>query len=436
MSIAYQVLGDGPFDLIYVPGWVSHLDLQWEDPLAAAHRRRLASIARLIMFDKRGTGLSDRDVGDSTLEERMDDLRAVLDAAGSERAVVYGRSEGGPLALMFATTYPERTLGLILDATLIAGPLAAPDFPPAVEFARILGAITSRLDAGSWGKGEDVDLFTPDRADDGSARSAAARLERASASPGTARKHLEWVAEMDCRPLAALVQAPTLIIHRTNDPVCPVSAARWLADSIPGAELRELSGNNHGAVSISELNDLLDAVEEFLTGSRQSLETDRILATVLFTDIVNSTIHLADVGDRRWAALLTQHHEVIRHELERFRGVWVDSAGDGVMARFDGPARAVRCALAIGGALRPLGIVVRAGIHTGECELVGDSLAGIAVHIAARVNALAGPGEVLVSSTVKDLVAGSGLGFVEAGTHQLKGIPGEWRLSLVAGGGP
>jgi pimeloyl-ACP methyl ester carboxylesterase len=425
INIAYQVIGNGPLDLVVVPGWISHLDLWWESSSYAAWVKRLASYSRVILFDKRGTGLSDRDVGDSTLEDRMDDLRAVLDAAGSQRAAVFGYSEGGPLSMLFAATYPERVQALVLCATFARGTGAA-DYPEGKEQQESFDELLQIIDT-AWGKGTSLALFAPSLQYNEAVIPFMQRFERAAASPRAARTHLAWLYDIDVRPVAHSLNVPTLILHRSGDRMVRVAVGRWLAANIPGARYVEQPGDDH-APWLGDAAGLLDEIQHFLTGSRGEVEPDRVLATVLFTDIVGSTGLAARLGDRHWRRLLEAHNRLFRAELARFRGREVHTTGDGFLASFDGPARAIRCAAAIRDAVAAIGLTIRAGLHTGEIEILENDVAGIAVHLGARVSAMAGPGEVLVSSTVKDLVVGSGLSFVERGVHVLKGVPGEWRL--------
>ena len=429
MSIAYQIVGDGPLDFVVVPGWISNVDFAWEDPLYGDWVRRLAAFSRVILFDKRGTGLSDRDVGDSTLEERMDDLRAVLEAAGSERAAVMGFSEGGALSMLFAATYPERVRALVLYATF-ARASEAPDYPEGAQLRKNVELLRSTLE-NAWGQGTTLDLIAPGLTHIPRAREFMGRYERMCVSPRAGRAHLGWVLDIDVRPVARTLQTPTLVLHRTDDALIHVELGRALARDIPGARYVELPGDAHPPW-IGDTAALVAEIQQFLTGSRVRVEAERVLATVLFTDIVGSTERAVTLGDRAWRDLLGRHHAIVRHEIEYYRGREIDTSGDGFLATFDGPARAIRCAKGIRDAVRSLGLEIRAGLHTGECERVDDKIAGIAVHTGARVMAEAGPGEVLVSSTVKDLVAGSGLDFREHGIHTLKGIPGEWRLFAVA----
>ena len=426
VHIAYQVVGQGPLDLVYVPGWVSHVEQAWEEPTLARFLRRLGSFSRLIVFDKRGTGLSDRVPDDKlpTLEERMDDLRAVMDAAGSERAAVFGVSEGGNLCALFAATYPERTTSLVMFGTF-AKRIWSPDYPwaPTPEKRQHEYELVER----EWGNLMDLARYVPSKIGDQAFARHLTAYMRSAASPGAAVALLRMNTQIDIRLVLPTIRVPTLVIHRTGDRDAHVEEGRWLAARIPGARFVELPGDDH-LPWVGDQDAILDEIQEFLTGIRQSPELDRALATVLFTDIVGSTELAARLGDRAWQALLEQHHALVRRELDRFRGREVDTAGDGFFATFDGPARASRCACSIRDAVRQLGIEVRAGVHTGEVELTGEKIGGIAVHIGARVAATARASEVLVSSTVKDLVAGSGIGFTDRGIHELKGIPGEWHL--------
>ena len=422
VSIAYQVVGDGPIDLVLVPGFVSHLDVDWDDPRHAHFLRRLASFSRLIRFDKRGTGLSDRPGGMPDLETRMDDVRAVMDAAGSERAALFGYSEGGPMSVLFAATYPEKTTALALYGTYAKRQDPDDEYPWArSREARQQYAKQVEED---WGWEADMRRMCPG-ADEAMASWWAARA-RASASPGAARDLILMNSLIDVRPVLPTVQAPTLVMHRTGDLDSSVDEGRYVAAHIPGARFVELPGDDH--VPWIDADQVVDEIEEFLTGVRPAHEPDRVLATVLFTDIVGSTERAAELGDRRWRELLEAHNAAVRRDLARYGGREVDTAGDGFLATFDGPARGIRAACAIRDSVRGLGLELRAGLHTGECELANGKVRGIAVHTGARVAALAGPGEVLVSSTVRDLVAGSGIAFEERGEHELKGVPGTWRL--------
>jgi class 3 adenylate cyclase len=429
VNIAYQVVGDGPFDLIHVPMFVSNLELQWEDPAERRYYERLASFSRLIMFDKRGTGLSDR-VAVATLEERMDDLRAVMDAAGSQRAAVFGSSEGGALSILFTATYPERVSALVLYGAYPRMAWAA-DYPDGIP--EEIQAITAQHFEENWGRGQEggipVWALAPDRADDPAWRKAHGRWERLSASPGAAVAMYQMIFQIDVRHLLSAIRVPTLVVYRTAD-IQHAAGSRYLGAHIPGAKVVELPGNTYWPY-LGDQDAILDEIEEFLTGVRPVPAPDRALATVLFTDIVSSTERAATLGDDAWTRTLDRHDAQVAREVERHRGRRINTTGDGMLATFDGPARAVRCAQAICGAVRSLGIEVRAGLHTGEIELRGADIGGIAVHIGQRVSALAGPGEVLVSSTVKDLVAGSGITFADRGSHVLKGVPDEWRVFAV-----
>jgi pimeloyl-ACP methyl ester carboxylesterase len=432
--IAYQVVGDGPRDLVFVPPFVSHVELYWEEPALVRFLSRLASFSRLIVFDKRGTGLSDRvsHTALPDLEQRMDDVRAVLDAVGSQRAALFGPSEGGPMSALFAATYPERTTALILYGTF-ASTIRDAAYPWAMdpdERQRLIATIPQ-----TWGQGLYVDLLAPSLSADQRFKHWWARLERLGASPGAAMALRRMNGQIDLRPVLPAIRVPTLVLHRSGDRDSSVEEGRYLAARIPGAKCVELRGSDH-LPWVGDQDAVLDEVEEFLTGVRQGPEPDRVLATVLFMDIVSSTEQAAALGDQGWRHLLESYYGVVRRELARFRGREIDTAGDGFLASFDGPARGIRCACTTRDAVRTLGIQIRAGLHTGECAVMGDKLVGIAVHIGARVAAMAEPGEVLVSSTVKDLVSGAGLHFVERGTHPLKGVPGEWRLYAAAQAGP
>jgi pimeloyl-ACP methyl ester carboxylesterase len=431
VHIAYQVVGSGPRDLVLVPGWVSHLEYEWEEPWFSRFLRRLASFCRLILLDRRGTGLSDRVAGLPSLEQRMDDVRAVMDAVGSERAAILGISEGGPMAMMFAATYPERVSALVLCATF-ARLVEGPDYPIGVR-ADVFASFVERMRE-AWGKGATVDAFAPTLAGDERFRETWARMERFAVSPAGFQALMRMAGETDARHILPVIRVPTLVVHRSGDLVVRVGQARYAAERIAGAKYVELPGNDHFPWVGDDA--MIDEVEEFLTGARPALEADRVLATVLFSDIVASTEHAAKVGDRRWREVLESYLALVRRELVRFRGREVNTTGDGMLASFDGPARAIRCACAIRAGVSQLRIEVRAGLHTGECAIIGDEVGGIAVHIGARVAAAAGAGEVLVSATVKDLVAGSGIAFEPRGTHALKGVPGEWPLYAVSSAQP
>jgi class 3 adenylate cyclase len=432
VNIAYQVVGEGPLDLVFIPSLTHHIELVWENPVQAQFFRRLASLGRLLLFDKRGSGMSDR-VDGATLEERMDDIRAVMDAAGSERAVLCGLGEGGPLCALFAATYPERTTALVLihtGARMVRSP-DLPWLPTRAEREREIAEVVR-----GWADPEVVaERFaqgSPSATDE--QRRAFARVMRFSVSPGSAAAYLRMNLDVDIREVLPLIRVPTLVIQRTELTGLDPRNGRYLAEHIPRARLVELPGRDF-APQLGDTDRLFAELEGFVLevveGEGWEAEPDRILATVLLTDIVGSTERAATLGDRAWRELLQKHHETVRSQLARFRGQEMDTAGDGFFATFDGPARAIRCALATRDGVRELDLDVRAGLHAGECELVDGKAGGIAVHIGARVAALAKPGEVLVSSTVKDLVAGSGIAFEDRGEHQLKGISEPWHLFTV-----
>jgi class 3 adenylate cyclase len=431
VNIAYQVVGSGPLDLILVMGWVSNVEYAWEDPSLGSFLSRLASFSRLILFDKRGTGLSDRVLELPTLEQRMDDVRAVMNAAGSESAALFGVSEGGPMCALFAATYPERTRALVIYGSY-AKRIADPEYPwaPTPEERQKTYEEVER----QWGSPVSIESLAPSRARDERFRSWWASYLRRSASPGDAVALLKMNTSIDIRNVLPAIRVPTLILHRTQDMDMHVEEGRYIAEHIQGARLVELDGADH-LPWIGDTKTMLDEVELFLTGDLKEAESERILATVLFTDIVGSTTHAAQLGDSRWKELLKNHNEVVRKQLGRFRGREIGTTGDGFLSTFDGPARAIRCALAIRDALRQFGIQIRAGLHTGECEVIGDNVAGIAVHIGARVMANARNDEVWVSSTVKDLVSGSGIQFENRGRFTLKGVPGDWELFQVTEAG-
>jgi pimeloyl-ACP methyl ester carboxylesterase len=427
VNIAYQVVGEGPLDLVLVPGFISHLELDWQGPGYAHMLERLASFSRLIRFDKRGTGLSDRPGGLPDLETRMDDVRAVMDSAGSDRAALMGYSEGGPLSMLFAATYPERTTSLVLYGTYAKRRDPDDDYPWSATWEE-RQAYADAVER-EWGTEADLGTMAPN--------AGAAEVEwwrsraRAAASPGAAKALILMNSNIDVRAILETIHVPTLVIHRAGDRDSRLDEGRYIAERIPGARFVELAGEDHSPWF--EPDEILDEVEEFLTGVRRGPDVRRVLATVLFTDIVGSTSRAVELGDQRWRSLLEQHHALVRRELQRFRGDEVDTAGDGFLATFDGPARAVRCAQAIQRGLRPLGLDITAGVHAGEIEVAdGGGIAGVAVHIGARVAERAEAGEVLVSSTVKDIVAGSGIEFADRGVHELKGVPGDWRLYAVS----
>ena len=439
VNIAYGTLGNGPFDLVFVGGWIlSAFDAAWDGP-AAETLSRLATFSRLILFDKRGTGASDRSTGIPDLETRMDDIRAVLDAVGSERTAVIGVSEGGPMTMLFAATYPERTAAAVLYGTVASFKQTA-DYtwaPSAEVWRRVIQGTAERFGTQEW-----LDLwltlYSPSIAGDEGVQRWWRRWVTTSSSPGAAVAQFTMNREIDVRHVLSSISAPTLVMHPTGDRVTPFEGGAYIAEHVPGATLVEVPGDDHGWwVHADEIG---DHVERFLRGVWErgewdDVETDRVLATVLFTDIVGSTVKLAELGDRRWRELLAEHHARVRRQLARFHGRELDTAGDGFFAVFDGPARAIRCAQAVVQSVRELGLDLRAGLHTGECEQVDGKIGGIAVHIGARVASEAGPGEVIVSRTVKDLVAGSGIEFEERGAAELKGVPGEWQLYRVSSNG-
>jgi class 3 adenylate cyclase/alpha-beta hydrolase superfamily lysophospholipase len=408
VHIAYQVFGSGAIDLVFVPGYISHLENYWDHPDTARWLLRLGSFARVIMFDKRGTGLSDPVSEVPSLDLRMDDVRAVMDAAGSESAALLGVSEGGALAALFAATYPQRCSRLVLYGAFAR-------FPNAAEVLKAFFEYADR----AWGSGLSLPAWAPSRQNDPTMQQWWGRFERLGASPAAAMAVMRLATETDVGDIVSSIRTPTLVIHCKDDTAIPIECGRFIARNIPGARLIELPGQDHLFFLHEQIG---DSIEEFLTGSVSVAESHRVLATVLFTDIVGSTALAEQMGDRRWRDLLSAHHASVRRELARYRGNEVKSLGDGFLATFDGPARAVRCACAIVEAGRPLETQIRCGLHTGEIEMAGHDVEGIAVHIASRVSALAGAGEILVSRTVKDLVAGSGLHFDERGRHALKGL--------------
>ena len=426
-SIAYQIVGEGPIDLVLVLGFATHLELQWESPPFARFCERLSSFSRLIIFDKRGTGLSDPVTDAPNLEQRIDDVRGVMDAAGSERAALFGISEGGPMSVLFAATHPDRVTALVLHGAM-GRTTEAPDYPWGSP-AEALRESAAEFIAPYWGQQPEgmLELFAPSLAGDPQAVELLARTERSAASPAMVQQIFEMFLDIDVRAVLPTIHVPTLVLHRRHDRVVNWRAGRELATQIPDARYVELPGIDHLPWA-GDAEAVLGEIEEFLTGARSIPEPDRVLATVMFTDILGSTERAAQLGDARWRELLSAHDAAVERELSRFRGRRVKTLGDGSLATFDGPARAIQCGRAIADAAHGLGLEVRIGLHTGEIELMDGDVGGIAVHIAARVGALAGAGEVLVSSTVKDLVAGSGIQFVDRGANRLKGISDEWRL--------
>ncbi|MFL5906256.1 MAG: adenylate/guanylate cyclase domain-containing protein [Solirubrobacterales bacterium] len=431
ISIAYQVVGDGPMDLVLVLGFSTHLEIQWEMPPFRRFCEGLSGFSRLIIFDKRGTGLSDPVSDAPTLEQRIDDVRAVMDAAESERAALYGVSEGGPMSILFAATHPERASALVLNGAM-ARTTEAPDYPWASP-ADALREAAAEFIAPYWGQDPTgiMELFAPSFAGDPQALELTARQERNAASPAMVQQIFEMFLAIDVREVLPTIHVPTLVLHRRGDRVVNWRAGEDLAAHIPDARYVELEGDDHLPWA-GDTEEVIGEVEEFLTGARSVAEPERVLATVMFTDIVGSTERAGELGDARWRELLGAHNEAIRRELARFRGNEVKTLGDGSLATFDGPARAIRCGQAIAEAARELGLEERIGLHCGEVEMMNGDVGGIAVHIAARVGALAGPSEVLVTSTVKDLVAGSDIQFSDRGAKELKGIPDEWSLFAAA----
>ena len=428
VHIAYQTVGDGPRDLLFVPGFVSNVEHWWDEPAAARFFERLATFSRVILFDKRGTGLSDRVAEVAVLERRVDDLSVVLDAIGARHAVVVGASEAGPTCAVFAATHPERVSALILVGAM-ARWTSAPDYPWARS--ALTYKMVMRTMQASWGTGISMPLYAPSRWTDAGLRSWWARLERTGASPGALHALLEANMNLDVRSVLPSIRVPTLVLHSAGDRAVKIGGSRYIASAIPDAKFVQLPGSDHVFFG-SDSDALLVEIQEFVTGVRPPPDADRVLATVLFADLVGSTELLARIGDERWRSLLAEFRRLVRTELGRSGGREIDNPGDGFLASFDGPARAVRCALAIRAALGSIDLSVRQGLHTGEVEIVGAKLEGLAVHLGARVAGAASGGEILVSSTVKDLVAGSGLRFTDRGTHQLKGVPDEWHLYAVA----
>jgi class 3 adenylate cyclase len=428
VHIAYQVIGEGDLDLVLVPGFASHLDVEWESPALARFFRELASFSRLIRFDKRGLGLSDRNVAPVPLEERMDDVRAVMDAVGSERAALMGISEGAPMSILFAATYPERTRALVLYGGM-ARATEAPGYPWAPS-PEAFAEASQELVMPVVYSGGDIDIWAPSLNEDATAREWLGRYRRAAMSPDGIEAVIKMFLDIDVRHVLPALHVPTLVLHRHGDRVVNWRASQWMAEQIPGARRVELPGQDHLPWA-GDTDAIVEEVRVFLTGTRVAEEPDRVLATVMFTDVVESTGRAASLGDRRWTELLDAHDHAIRRELTAFHGHEVKTTGDGFLATFDGPARGIRCARAIRAAATELQIDVRIGLHTGEIELRADDISGLAVHIGQRVSAAAERGEIVVSSTVKDLVAGSGIEFEDRGEHALKGVPGSWRLFAV-----
>jgi class 3 adenylate cyclase len=427
LHIAYVVEGDGPIDLVWIPPWISQVEYLWSEPSLSLVMSRITQFARLITFDRRGSGLSDPFFGAPTLEEQMDDVLAVMEAAGSERAAICGTLEGGPMAALFAATFPERTDALVLYATF-----ARATWAPGYEFAWPAEVRDHHMEQGvaQWGQGWVAAGVAPGKVQDPGFMEWAGRLERLAASPSTIRRIFDLIGEFDVRDVLPSIRVPTLVMHRENDSFIKVEHSRYMASKIPGARYVELEGDDN-MFSLGDSEAVIGEIEEFLTGTRHEREPDRMLATVLFTDICESTARAAEMGDRGWRFLLERHDALFRQALERHRGREVKQMGDGFLATFDGPARAIRCAASVAEAMGSLGLQIRAGLHTGELEVMDGDLSGLAVHIASRVMSAAGPNEVLVSGTVKDLVVGSGIEFEDRGEHELRGVPGEWRLYAV-----
>lgn len=430
VDVAYQVVGDGPIDLVFVEGFVTHRQLAWELPSYRRFCERLAEFSRLILFDKRGVGMSDRVPGATTLEERMDDIRAVMDEVGSERAAVMGESEGGPLAILFAAAHPDRARALILQGAEVRERRDA-EWPwgesTQDEHEAYLAGLPAR-----WGQVSERTLraLAPSASPEPWMMDWLSRVLSSSATPNTAEAFIRMAFEIDVRDVARTIRVPTLVLHAVDDQVCHVENGRWYARNIPGAAYVELPGGDHLAY-FESADRVLAEVRGFLTGQREAAVPDTALVSLLFVDVVGSTERAADLGDRRWADLLARYHAVVRREVGQHRGREIDTAGDGFFLSFDGPARAIRCAAAIVREVRALGLEIRAGVHVGELGFVDGKPVGLAVHVGARIGALASPGEVLVSATVRDLVAGSGLTFADRGAQVLRGIPDEWRVFAV-----
>jgi class 3 adenylate cyclase len=421
--VAYQAFGEGDVDIIFIPGFISHIENYWDEPSFARWLRRLGSFSRTILFDKQGTGLSDRVSKLPGMDVRMDDVRAVMDAEGVERATIFGISEGGSLATLFAASHPDRSQALILYG-------AFAQFTSWLPTQEALEDLFQYIDS-AWGSGESLQMFAPTMKDDLAFKEWWGKFERLGGSPGAVKTLILMDRQIDITDVLPSVNVPSLIIHRRDDMLVDVEAGRLLAERIPNAQYVELEGVDHMPWVGENSNQILDAMAQFLTGEWPPIEAERILTTVLFTDIVESTKLAAEMGDQRWRDLLERHNSLVRVELNRFRGQEIDTAGDGFFAIFDRPTRAIHCACAIREAVASLGIAIRAGLHTGECEVLADKVSGIAVNIGARVMGQASPGEVLVTSTVRDLVAGSDLHFVDRDVHALSGVPGEWRLCAV-----
>lgn len=429
LHIAYQVIGDGPIDVVYVPGWVSHVELCWEEPSYARFLNQIASFARLIIFDKRGTGLSDRVSIENlpTLEERMDDLLVVMDAVGSRKAAIIGFSEGGNLSAYFAASYPERTSALVMYGTF-GKRIWSSDYPWAPTPEQRQKEIENIEN--EWGNKMDLTHYVPSMVDDEAFAKRLATYFRRSASPGAAIALLKMNTQIDITNLLPVIHVPTLVLHRSGDCDAKVEEGRWIADRIPGAQFKELPGDDHFPW-VGDQGAIISEIQNFLTGRRQVSEPTRVLATIMFTDIVSSTDLAQEMGDQAWKSLLDRHDIMSKEIISQYSGKMVKSTGDGILATFDGPGRGIACANEIMEKGRALGLNIRSGLHTGECELRGDEVAGVAVHLAARIAALAEAGELLVSRTVRDLVAGSRFDFTNRGEHELKGFSEKWILYSV-----
>ena len=421
--VAYQIVGDGPVDMVFMSAWFSHVDGRWEEPSFARMLRTFASFSRLLVFDKRGSGASDPLPENNSWEDWADDIRCVMDDAGSEKAAIVGVGDSGPIAMLFAATYPERVSSLVIVNTA-AKAVKSDDYPWGREIEDV-GLFVDRQQA-TWGSGGMLDILSPSKAEDPAYRRWWAKYQRMSASPSVSTAVAKLVFQMDVRQFLGTIQVPTLVVHRDSLPMVSVENGRYLADKIPNAKYLEVPGQDY-FIYLGK-PDIIDAIEEFITGARPDHDVDRVLATVLFTDIVGSTDRAVALGDRRWKELLDTHDSLVKQRLEEFRGRFIKSTGDGLLATFDGPARAIRSAFAIKDSLGSVGIEIRSGLHTGEVEIRGEDVGGIAVHIGARIMSAANAHEVLVSSTVKDLTAGSGIDFVPRGEHELKGVPDKWRL--------
>jgi pimeloyl-ACP methyl ester carboxylesterase len=421
--IAYQVFGEGDVDLVFVPGFISHVENSWDEPSLAEWLQRLGSFCRVIMFDKQGTGLSDRGPDLPGMDERMDDVRAVMDAQNVKRAAIFGISEGGSLATLFAASHPERSCALILYGAFAK---FSSWFPTKESLKDLIRYVEK-----DWGSGQSLPMFAPSKKDDLAYQQWWGRFERLGASPGAVKALMRMNSQIDTSNILSSVNVPTLVIHRNDDVAVNVEGGRYLANMIPDAKYVELPGADHLPWVGDNRNQILDEIAKFLTGGLGVIEVDRVLATILFTDIVDSTKHAADMGDQRWRNLLDQHNAVMHKNIIRYRGRIIKSTGDGILAIFDGPARAIRCAFSAKEEINQIGVEIRAGLHTGEIELIGDDIGGISVHIASRVLCQARDNKIWVSHTVKDLVVGSDFKFSEQGIYKLKGVPGEWGLYTV-----